>query len=293
MSLAAPARAPSARRHRPGVLLVEHERHRHPGAVHQPGDRPARHLELVSERALDFDCHRQPVRGRRARSASSATAARSSRPIPTRKPEYYWLANQGIPIRLRFNPNWFPEIDHWKAAIFVGQNVVEFGSGNFAPTELAPNSRAPTTTTTRRCSRSDPQIVARVQDEVRPDVERHDGRAAEHHLPAPPYLKDWNDACANEPKGCDFSTQYPNPAPMVINTARLEPDVPIPADLIFGQGPDFNNRLTQEINTETTKSRHHRVPARSRQHHAGAAQKFQAGVPVRIIVDKGQYTNPL
>src|SRR5437764_14945050 len=40
--------------------------------------------------------------------------------------EFYWLANQGVPIRLRFNPTWYPEIDHWKAAIFVGQNTVEF-----------------------------------------------------------------------------------------------------------------------------------------------------------------------
>src|SRR5689334_8213520 len=57
---------------------------------------------------------------------------------PHTKTEFYWLASQGVPIRLRFNPSYFPEIDHWKAAIFVGQNVVEFGSGNFAPTELAP-----------------------------------------------------------------------------------------------------------------------------------------------------------
>src|SRR5499427_8147381 len=35
---------------------------------------------------------------------------------PHTKAEFYWLANQGIPIRLRFNPTWFPEIDHWKAA---------------------------------------------------------------------------------------------------------------------------------------------------------------------------------
>ena len=35
---------------------------------------------------------------------------------PHTKAEFYWLASQGIPIRLRFNPTWFPEIDHWKAA---------------------------------------------------------------------------------------------------------------------------------------------------------------------------------
>jgi len=51
---------------------------------------------------------------------------------------FYWLASQGIPIRLRYNPTWFPEIIHWKAAILVGQKKVLFGSGNFAPTELAP-----------------------------------------------------------------------------------------------------------------------------------------------------------
>src|SRR3954468_4915856 len=59
---------------------------------------------------------------------------------PHTKSEFYWLASQGVPIRLRFNPTWFPEINHWKAAIFVGQNIVAFGSANFAPTELAPAS---------------------------------------------------------------------------------------------------------------------------------------------------------
>src|SRR5439155_24882367 len=59
---------------------------------------------------------------------------------PNTKAQFYWLASQGIPIRLRYNPTWFPEIVHWKAIIFVGQNVVEFGSANFAPVELAPAS---------------------------------------------------------------------------------------------------------------------------------------------------------
>ena len=52
--------------------------------------------------------------------------------------EFYFLANLGVPIRLRFNPTWFPEIDHWKMAIFAGQNIVEFGSANWDSFELAP-----------------------------------------------------------------------------------------------------------------------------------------------------------
>src|SRR6476619_6531828 len=31
---------------------------------------------------------------------------------PHTKAEFYWLASRGVPIRLRFNPTWFPEIDH-------------------------------------------------------------------------------------------------------------------------------------------------------------------------------------
>ncbi len=140
---------------------------------------------------------------------------------PNTKAQYYWLANQGIPIRLRFNPNWFPEIDHWKAAIFVGQNLVEFGSGNFAPDRAGAELRAPTTTTTRRCSRG----IRRSSRAFRMKFDRmwNDTTVEPQSIiSGPPYLKDWYDACAHEPKGCDFSTQYPNPAPMIINTARLE-----------------------------------------------------------------------
>ena len=59
---------------------------------------------------------------------------------PNTKAEFYYLANAGVPIRLRFNPTWFPEIDHMKMAIFVGQNVVEFGSANWDTFSIIPFS---------------------------------------------------------------------------------------------------------------------------------------------------------
>ena len=100
---------------------------------------------------------------------------------------------------------------------------------------------------------------------------------------APPYFKDWNDACANEPTGncADYHTRYPNPAPMVVNTARLEGDQPTPPDLIWGQGPDFNNRLVQEINNEN--NRIDLVVYRLEVDNITDAilAKFNAGVPVR------------
>jgi regulation of enolase protein 1 (concanavalin A-like superfamily) len=210
---------------------------------------------------------------------------------PHTKAEFYWLASQGIPIRLRYNPNWFPEIDHWKAAIFVGQNVVEFGSGNFAPTELAPNS-AHNYDDDSEMFTSDPQLVAAFKmkfDQIWNDTTVE----PESIISGPPYFKNWSDACASEPNCADYATLYPNPAPMIINTSRLEADAPIPADLIFGQGPDFNNRLTQEINVEQTRV--DLIVYRLEVDNITQAllQKFAAGIPVRIIVDVGQYTNPL
>src|SRR5690348_82341 len=135
---------------------------------------------------------------------------------PHTKAEFYWLASQGIPIRLRFNPTWFPEIDHWKAAIFVGQSLVEFGSGNFAPTELAPNSATDYDDDSEMFTR-DPAIVGAFR--MKFDRMWNDTTVEPQSIiSGPPYLKDWNDACANEPTGncSDYHTLYPNPAPMVV-----------------------------------------------------------------------------
>jgi len=210
---------------------------------------------------------------------------------PHTKAEFYWLASQGIPIRLRYNPTWFPEIDHWKAAIFVGQNLVEFGSGNYAPVELAPNS-AHNYDDDSEMFTSDPQLVAAFKmkfDQIWNDTMVE----PESIISGPPYFRNWNDACASEPNCADYATLYPNPAPMNVNTARLEADAPIPADLIFGQGPDFNNRLTQEINVEQTRV--DLIVYRLEVDNITQAllQKFAAGIPVRVIVDQAQYTNPL
>jgi hypothetical protein len=212
---------------------------------------------------------------------------------PHTKTEFYWLANQGIPIRLRFNPTYFPEIDHWKMALFVGQNTVVFGSANFAPTELAPVSSTNYDDETVMFT-DDATIVNAFKTKF--DVMWNDTTVEpESIISGPPYLKDWNDACANEPTGncADYHTLYPNPAPMIVNRARLEGDNATPPDLIWGQGPDFNNRLTQEINNEN--ARVDLVVYRLEVDNITSAilAKFNAGVPVRVLVDPVQYTNPL
>ncbi len=129
---------------------------------------------------------------------------------PHTKMEYYWLASQGVPIRLRFNPTYFPEIDHWKAAIFVGQNMVEFGSGNFAPTELAPNSATDFDDDSEMFT-TDPVLVNAFKTKF--DVMWNDTTVEPQSIYGPPpYLKDWNVACANEDRPlCRLRDPVPEP----------------------------------------------------------------------------------
>jgi hypothetical protein len=102
-------------------------------------DRQDRHIDLyLSEHAISIAVANRfnagvPVRLLGDRGSIFETD-------PNTRKEFYWLASQGVPIRLRYNPNWYPEIVHWKATIFSGQNLVEFGSANYTPVELAPVS---------------------------------------------------------------------------------------------------------------------------------------------------------
>jgi phosphatidylserine/phosphatidylglycerophosphate/cardiolipin synthase-like enzyme len=210
---------------------------------------------------------------------------------PHTKAEFYWLANKGIPIRLRFNPTNFPEIDHWKAAIFVGQNIVEFGSGNFAPTELAPVSSTNYDDDSEMFT-DDPVIVGAFKTKF--DQKWNDTTVEPRSIiSGPPYFKDWYDACAHEPTGncADFATLYPTPAPMVISTARLEPDNTLPPDLYWGQGTDFNNRLLKEINAENVEIDLIVYRLEVSNLTDALLQKFRAGVTVKLMIDPAQYTD--
>jgi hypothetical protein len=207
------------------------------------------------------------------------------------KTEFYFLANEGIPIRLRVHPNYFPEINHWKMALFKEQGIVAFGSGNFAPTELAPVNATNYSDETILFT-DDAELVGAFK--TRFDVMWNDTtpEAGSRFGPGP-YFKDWYDACASEPTGncADFATRYPNPAPMIVNTARLEGDNPTPPDLIWGQGQEFNSRIVQEINNEFTRVDLLTYRLETDDITNAILAKHQAGIPVRVIIDRAQYTN--
>ena len=208
------------------------------------------------------------------------------------KTEFYWLASQGVPIRLRFNPTWFPEIDHWKTTIFKGQRLVAFGSANYTPNQLAPSSATDYSDETVLFTTDSSLVGAFLTkfDQIWNDTTVE----TESLISGPPYLKNWNDACALESGCSDYRTRYPNPAPMSINTARLEPNNPMPADLIWGQGNgpnDFNTRLVQEINNESSAIKFviYRLTVDNVTN--ALLSKFQSGVPMQLIVEPTEYLN--
>jgi phosphatidylserine/phosphatidylglycerophosphate/cardiolipin synthase-like enzyme/regulation of enolase protein 1 (concanavalin A-like superfamily) len=208
---------------------------------------------------------------------------------PNTRTEYYYLANLGVPIRLRFNPTWYPEIDHWKMAIFKHQGVVEFGSANWDTFELAPWSSDNYTDETVMFS-DDPVIFKafltkfdRMWNDTTPEPESQAG--------GPPYLKDWPDACDNEPTGCDFYARFPQAPRVHPDTRRLEGDNPMPPDLIWGQGPDFNNRLVQEINNEPSFLQFVIYRLTVSNITQALLNRSGAGVGMQLIVEPGEYLN--
>jgi regulation of enolase protein 1 (concanavalin A-like superfamily) len=208
---------------------------------------------------------------------------------PLTKREFYWLAAQGIPIRLRYNPTWFPEIAHWKATIFAGQRMVSFGSANYTPFELAPASATNYKDEVVLLS-DDSSIV----DAFKTKFDRFWNDTTPEPMSRivnPPFFKDWYDACALEPGCADFTTEHPSPTPMVVNTGRLEPDYAMPPDMGWSQGPEFNNRLIQEINREVTAIDlvAYRLTV-SRVTDALIGRHLE-GVATRVMIDPEQYSS--
>lgn len=205
------------------------------------------------------------------------------------KDAFYYLASNGVPIRLRVNPTWYPEIDHWKATIFVGQNIVAFGSANYTPFELTPWSS--TNYKDEVVLFSDDSAIVNA---FKTKFDRYWNDTAsepESLIPTAPYFKNWDDACASESACVDYRTKYPNPVPMVIDTRRLEPDYPLPDSIVWGQGWSFNSRLTTAINDEQAAVDFVIYRLTVDNVTEALLAKHRAGVPVRLIVEPNEYLN--
>ncbi len=190
---------------------------------------------------------------------------------PLTRKEFEFLANAGIPIRLRYNPTSFPYIDHWKCGIFVGTGIVEFGSANWTPFELAPVS------TTN--FKDETAMFTDDQAMVNAFKTKFDQFWADTT-----YFLDWPDAYLKETK-----TVWNGTKPMVIDRTRLEPDYPSPSGMVWGQGNELNAPMTNAINAETNGVDiviyRLTVPTIT----DALVNRVKAGVPVRGIIEWDQY----
>ena len=188
---------------------------------------------------------------------------------PNTRREYEFLASHGVPIRLRYHPTWFPELMHWKAGIFVGQNTVEFGSANWTGFELAPWSSTDFKDETVMFT-NDPAIVNA-------------------------FLTKFDQMWVNTSEFLDWPEVYRNvtgnnwPTPMTISRARLEGDHPSPPGMIWSQGPELNNAMAAEIDRETAGVDMVIYRLSDPVITDALVRRLQAGVPVRIFVEPNEY----
>jgi phosphatidylserine/phosphatidylglycerophosphate/cardiolipin synthase-like enzyme len=192
---------------------------------------------------------------------------------PNTRREFEFLASQGVPIRLRYHPTWFPEIMHWKAGIFVGQQVVEFGSANWTFFELRPWSATNFKDETVMFT-NDPVLV-------RAFLTKFDQMWADttHFL-------DWHPAYRAE-TGMNW------PTAMTVSRARLEPDYPtnIPG-MIWSQGDELNTALVAEIDREPAQIDIVIYRLSDARITDALIRRRQAGVPVRVFIEPLQYRQP-
>lgn len=204
--------------------------------------------------------------------------------IHTRR-EFEHLATNGVPVRLRYHPTWYPEIMHWKAGIFVGQGVVEFGSANWTTFELRPFSSTDFKEESVFFTDDDPIVNAFMTkfDQYWADTT---------------YFMDW-------PEAYRLETGQTWPTPLPISRERLvQPDFETHfPDLIWGQGPEpmtvpasqadgrLNGRLIEEINRETRRIDFISYRTTVSEIIDALIARHQAGVQVRVLAEPTQYRN--
>ena len=160
---------------------------------------------------------------------------------------------------------------HWKCGIFVGQEVVEFGSANWTPFELQPASATNFKDETALFT-DDLELVNAFKTNF--DVFWADTTN----------FLDWPVAYQRE-----TGTPWTGTVSMTIDRTRREPNNPSPSTMVWSQGTELTTRMTTEINQETTGVDivlyRLSVPNITN----ALIGRVNAGVPVRVFVEPTQY----
>jgi phosphatidylserine/phosphatidylglycerophosphate/cardiolipin synthase-like enzyme/predicted Rdx family selenoprotein len=213
---------------------------------------------------------------------------------PNTRASFEKLAAAGVPIRLRVNPTWFPEIMHWKYGGFTGQGGAFIGSGNWTTYELVPFSSTNYKDETEMYT-NDPTIVNALRYKF--DLMWADTTTEPLAQVSAPYMLDWPDAYKND-TGKDWATDCPVRVPgglcppMNIPHGRADSGTAPTNAISWGQGlNDIIPAMINEINGEPAGgaidvvSYRLTVPSVT---DALIARK-KAGVAVRVFIEPTQY----
>ncbi len=166
------------------------------------------------------------------------------------------LQSAGIPMRKRIASG----IEHWKMMLFAGQNTVYFGSANFSADAFVP---------------------------VQPYVNYVDESVyvTDDSSIVGSFMTKFDDAWTD-------TTNYANYANASTGLTRHYATFPIDPELNFPPGEDYANRSVKRYNAETQKIDVQMFRITDQRHTNAIISAFSTRhVPVRMIVDPGEYRN--
>jgi hypothetical protein len=181
---------------------------------------------------------------------------------PTANPTYPLNAtslttfqNAGIPMVKKNGGG----IMHFKAMLFAGQNVVEFGSANYSDNAFVPVAPYSNYVAETVFFEDDPAIVNSFKTKF-DDL--------------------WTDTVKYLP--------YAN----ITSRVRVYPTYPISADMNFPPGQDYANRSVSRYNAETQKIDVIMYRVTDRRHSDAMIAAKQRGVPIRYLGETREYRDP-
>ncbi|HEX3703078.1 MAG TPA: phospholipase D-like domain-containing protein [Vicinamibacterales bacterium] len=166
------------------------------------------------------------------------------------------LQSAGIPMRKRIASG----IEHWKMMLFAGQNTVYFGSANFSADAFVPVQPYVNYVDETVYYTDDPSVVGS-------------------------FMTKFDDAWTD-------TTNYASYANAPASLTRDYSTFTIDPELNFPPGEDFANRSVKRYNAETQKIDVDMFRITDQRHTNAIISAFSTRhVPVRMIVDPGEYRN--
>ena len=166
------------------------------------------------------------------------------------------FAQAGIPMRKRIASG----IQHWKMMLFAGQNTVQFGSANYSPDAFVPSVPYTNYVSETVFVTDDPAVVNSFKTK----------------------FDDW----------WTDTVSIANYANITAPLARVYPTYPIDPSMNFPPQQDYASRAVGRYNAESLKIDVIMFRITDQRHTNAMIAAHNRGVPVRMIVDIGEYRQP-